>query len=87
VDVIAAPEAVEDVTDTSATASEDWLTEGALGVGNDLRSLVRRQPDQPRISVAVVRDAVQIRLDDLRKDTLATADDHELSNGIALVVR
>ena len=36
VDVIAAPEAVEDVTDTSPTASEDWLTEGALGVGNDL---------------------------------------------------
>ena len=85
--VIAAPEAVEDVTDTSATVGEDWLSKGTLGSGNDPRSLVRRQPDQPRGSVAVVLDTVQILLDDLRKDTLAAAEDDKFSNGVALGVR
>ncbi len=81
---LAGPEAFEHVFDAGAASLEDRGTKCAGGIRHYVRLLIGGHMDKRRIAVTGVLDSPQVRLDDLREDTLAASHHDELERRLPL---
>ena len=83
-EVVASPEASEDVADTRPAAAEDRLPKGPSRVDDHLGALIGGQPQESGIAIRRVIDPLEVVLDDVSEDMLAAPYHHQLAGKVCI---